>query len=376
MLAARARRADTQRVQGLRVPGVLGGMGPATTVDFMSTVLDLTQGDRDQDHIPMLIDHNPLVPDRQPAIHGDDGAVRTALVDMAQRLERAGADFLVMPCNTAHLFIDDALQVVSLPFLSIVDVTLEALLMSRRSVGLLAADATLYSELYQTALIAAGHQVILPVQSDQRGLVEFGVEGRVRGQEPDASPRHQKRLQGHIDDAEKRQRNHLQCVIYEQMRGVAGHHEKIRARPLQTLGHVDQRCTHRTVVAVDCRLAVRDQRIVVDKHGNVILIPIALGQIEHRRHEVDGRRRAHPAQHTWHPQSLHPLSVRPSCPRGKHGSTVDDRPIGKPAPDTQYRRSESNLPAANRLLTSGLCSMGTTITGLPGHSNARLCLPA
>lgn len=147
-------------------------MGPATTVDFMSTVLDLTQGDRDQDHIPMLIDHNPLVPDRQPAIHGDDGAVRTALVDMAQRLERAGADFLVMPCNTAHLFIDDALQVVSLPFLSIVDVTLEALLMSRRSVGLLAADATLYSELYQTALIAAGHQVILPVQSDQRALMD------------------------------------------------------------------------------------------------------------------------------------------------------------------------------------------------------------
>ncbi|MEM6531810.1 MAG: amino acid racemase [Myxococcota bacterium] len=158
-------------MRGLRVPGVLGGMGPAATVDFMSTVLELTRADGDQDHIPMLIDHNPLVPDRQRAVHGDSGAVRLALLDMARRLERAGADFLVMPCNTAHLFIDDALEAVTLPFLSIVDVTMEALLMSRRSVGVLAADATLYSELYQTALIAAGHRVILPKEDDQQEMM-------------------------------------------------------------------------------------------------------------------------------------------------------------------------------------------------------------
>ena len=39
--------------------GVLGGMGPEATVDFMAKVIALTDASRDQDHVRMLVDHNP-----------------------------------------------------------------------------------------------------------------------------------------------------------------------------------------------------------------------------------------------------------------------------------------------------------------------------
>ena len=54
-----------------KTAGVLGGMGPEATVDFMAKVIALTDADRDQDHVRMLVDHNPYVPNRQDAILGD-----------------------------------------------------------------------------------------------------------------------------------------------------------------------------------------------------------------------------------------------------------------------------------------------------------------
>ena len=87
-----------------RIVGVLGGMGPEATVDFMSSVIAMTPADKDQEHIRMIVDHNPGVPDRQAAVRGDRSAVSRELTRMALGLEAAGADFLVMPCNTAHIF--------------------------------------------------------------------------------------------------------------------------------------------------------------------------------------------------------------------------------------------------------------------------------
>ena len=54
----------------VKIAGVLGGMGPEATVDFMAKVIALTDADRDQDHVRMLVDHNPHVPNRQDAILG------------------------------------------------------------------------------------------------------------------------------------------------------------------------------------------------------------------------------------------------------------------------------------------------------------------
>jgi aspartate racemase len=77
-----------------RIAGVLGGMGPEATVDFMAKVIAMTDARSDQDHVHMFVDHNPHVPNRQDAILGDGEDPGPALADMAARLETGGAEFL------------------------------------------------------------------------------------------------------------------------------------------------------------------------------------------------------------------------------------------------------------------------------------------
>src|SRR5579872_2815690 len=87
--------------------GILGGMGPEATVDLMRRVIAATPARSDADHIHMIVDNNPKVPSRIAAIietTGPDPAPE--LIRMAQSLERAGADALAMPCNTAHAYAD------------------------------------------------------------------------------------------------------------------------------------------------------------------------------------------------------------------------------------------------------------------------------
>ena len=77
--------------------GVLGGMGPAATLDFFQRVLASSGATRDSEHVRLIIDCNPFVPDRNAAVAGTGPSSGPALADMAQGLERAGAELLVMP---------------------------------------------------------------------------------------------------------------------------------------------------------------------------------------------------------------------------------------------------------------------------------------
>ena len=149
----------------------MGGLGPAATVDFMQKVLAATNAECDQDHIRMLVDHNPTVPNRHDAILGNTPSVGPQLADMARGLESAGADFIVMVCNTAHAFVDDIRAALTIPFISIVDVTVEALAEHEaHRVGVMAAEGALAANLYQEALQNAGYH---PVLWDQEELAAF-----------------------------------------------------------------------------------------------------------------------------------------------------------------------------------------------------------
>lgn len=142
--------------------GVLGGLGPAATVDFMARIIANTRANSDQEHLRMLIDHNPGVPNRHDAIAGRSPSVAPQLVDMAVGLERAGADFLVMVCNTAHAYTADIRAAVRIPFVSIVDVTVEALAPTCASkVGVMAAAGCLQAGLYQQALARSGYEPVI-----------------------------------------------------------------------------------------------------------------------------------------------------------------------------------------------------------------------
>ena len=81
-----------------RVLGVLGGMGPAATVAFLTRVQALTPAEGDADHIRVVMDLNPQVPDRNKTPR----KAEAVLGEMAERLKAMGAEVLAMPCNTAH----------------------------------------------------------------------------------------------------------------------------------------------------------------------------------------------------------------------------------------------------------------------------------
>jgi aspartate racemase len=144
-------------------------MGPDATIDFMSKVIALTTAETDQDHIRMIVDHNPKVPNRQAAILHGGADPGVELAAMATRLANAGADFLVMPCNSAHAFLEPVRRATTIPFVSIVDLSIREAGLIRpdaRAIGVLATDGLLATDIYQRALREAGYSSVLPEPED------------------------------------------------------------------------------------------------------------------------------------------------------------------------------------------------------------------
>jgi aspartate racemase len=141
------------------VLGVLGGMGPLATIDFMHKVLAATPAATDQEHVPVLVSSIPQVPDRTAAFRGEGASPLPAMIASGRRLVDAGAGLIVIPCNTAHLWYEPVQQALGLPMLHLVDVALEdalACVGSGSRIGLLATDATIASGLYLNRRPPAG----------------------------------------------------------------------------------------------------------------------------------------------------------------------------------------------------------------------------
>ncbi|MCJ7590022.1 MAG: amino acid racemase [Woeseiaceae bacterium] len=146
-----------------KLVGVIGGMGPDATVDFMSRVLAATPASKDQDHVRMVIEHNPRIPSRQMAMRGASENPGPVIAAMAARLESAGADFLVMPCNLAHAWQGDILAATTIPFVSIIDESVKSALCrsgEQSAVGLMTTPGCFTAGLYQQALADADRAVI------------------------------------------------------------------------------------------------------------------------------------------------------------------------------------------------------------------------
>lgn len=167
------------------VVGVMGGMGPAATVEFQRRLLVATPASDDADHAHVIVDNDPRVPSRIRAlIDGDGTDPAPALATMARRLEAAGADFLVIPCNTAHHYLPAITAAVSIPVWDMVEITLHRVAGeagANATVGLLASPALRRIGLYEPRarrrgmrLQYVGHEaplltVIHAVKADRAG---------------------------------------------------------------------------------------------------------------------------------------------------------------------------------------------------------------
>ncbi len=164
------------RDEGYSTVGVIGGLGPEATLDFFSKILASTPAAIDQDHIHLIIDNNPKVPDRNKAVAGVGPSPAPALAAMARRLEHAGADFLVMPCNAAHAFQSAIESAVSIPFVSIIEETCGEVVRrfpAVKCVGVLASTGCIDAELYQTAFARRGIAVVVPVAAERDAFMQL-----------------------------------------------------------------------------------------------------------------------------------------------------------------------------------------------------------
>lgn len=89
-----------------RLIGVLGGMGPLATIDFMQKVIDATPAERDQDHVPLIVYSVPQIPDRVGAACAGTDEPLPAMLAGIRTLEKAGVEAIAIACNTAHAWYD------------------------------------------------------------------------------------------------------------------------------------------------------------------------------------------------------------------------------------------------------------------------------
>jgi aspartate racemase len=169
-----------------RVVGVIGGMGPLATAHFLRRLTEVTAVETDSDHLHVIVDSDPSVPDRTNFLLGRGPDPTPALLRTALRLEQVGAELLVMPCNTAAAFASKLRGRISTPLVDWVDVALEGAVRhwesaahNRMTFGLLATDGTIASQVYQERAATRGASLVLPASSAQKQLMEviYAVKG-------------------------------------------------------------------------------------------------------------------------------------------------------------------------------------------------------
>ena len=154
--------------------GIIGGMGPLATYDLAEKILNNTVASCDQDNIPVLIDCNTRIADRTAAILHGGTDPRPELKKSAKRLESAGADVLMMACNTAHYFYDSVCEDIKIPVLHMPRLTAQLIFeMGVKKAGVLATDGTCQSGVYGDALKEEGIDPVYPSAEKQKIIMSL-----------------------------------------------------------------------------------------------------------------------------------------------------------------------------------------------------------
>jgi aspartate racemase len=159
---------------GEKIIGILGGMGPEATADLYMRIIRATLVEKDQDH-HRIIDSNAKIPDRTPAILGTGPSPLPLMLETGLNLQRAGADFIIMPCNTAHYFHSQLQAGLDVPVLHMIRLSAEETKRSHpdvRNAGLLATDGTLASRLYHESYGEQYIEIVAPTEEAQRDVMD------------------------------------------------------------------------------------------------------------------------------------------------------------------------------------------------------------
>jgi aspartate racemase len=158
-----------------KIIGILGGMGPEATIDLVYKIIKFTPAEKDQDHFRIIIDNNPKIPDRTAAILGKGKDPLPTLRETAQNLEKAGANFIIIPCNTAHYYISQIQESVNIPILNMIEETAKETqqrIPQIKKVGLLASIGTYETGIYHQRFEKFNIEVISPEEKDKEEIMK------------------------------------------------------------------------------------------------------------------------------------------------------------------------------------------------------------
>jgi aspartate racemase len=158
--------------------GILGGMGPAASAEYVARLVAQTPATCDQEHIPFVLWNNPQVPDRSTSLRNEDDRPLPFLLQGVQVLKAVGCDLIVIPCNTAHFWYDEMIKL-KVPIVHIVDSVADAIRdagVDSGTIGVMGTQATVELGLYQYKLNKAGWLCIVPSKEEMDTLVQPAID--------------------------------------------------------------------------------------------------------------------------------------------------------------------------------------------------------
>ncbi|MFC1985409.1 aspartate/glutamate racemase family protein [Chloroflexota bacterium] len=163
-----------------KIIGILGGMGPEATADFFLKVIKATPAKKDQDHLRIIVDNNPKIPDRSLALLDKGESPLAQLKETICNLEKAGAEIIVIPCNTALHYYDALQESANMPIINMISETAAYIYQNfplTKKIGLLATDGTIATRIYHKAIKEI--ELMVPVEEQQKGVMEsiYGEQG-------------------------------------------------------------------------------------------------------------------------------------------------------------------------------------------------------
>lgn len=158
--------------------GVLGGMGPLATADFLQKLVLKTHAASDQEHVPILVYGDCTTPDRTACLVADGISPLPQLIEGIRFLNKSGATAISIPCNTSHHWAEELQAASDVPVIDIIKATTDQVARHKRgakNVGVLSTYGTHQAGLYREVLQDAGYNVIEPTDEEFETLVSPAI---------------------------------------------------------------------------------------------------------------------------------------------------------------------------------------------------------
>ena len=154
------------------VIGILGGMGPYATLDMYKNILDSIHVMKEWEYPQVVISSNPKIPSRTRAYLFKEKSPVPGLIKEAQRLEDAGATFIIVACNSAHYYLNDIKKHVKIPILNMVELTSKYIKANTnyKKIGIVGGEVTINSKIYDEYLNKYGIETIYPNEEEVKIL--------------------------------------------------------------------------------------------------------------------------------------------------------------------------------------------------------------